>query len=37
VAENRERLDHLYYDAGFDYKMVGSELVILKSGYYGIF
>ena len=37
VEENRGNLDHLYYDAGFDYKMDGHELNILKSGYYGIF
>jgi len=37
VEENRAKLDHMYYDVGFDYKMEGTELVILKSGYYGIF
>ena len=37
VEENRSRLDHLIYDVGFDYKMDGNDLVILKSGYYGIF
>jgi hypothetical protein len=37
VEENRGKLDHLYYDVGFDYKMEGNELVLLKSGYYGIF
>jgi hypothetical protein len=37
VEENRHRLDHLLYDAGFDYCMEGKDLRILKSGYYGIF
>jgi len=35
--ENRGRLDHLLYDVGFDYRMEGQELVVLKSGYYGFF
>ena len=37
VEQNRSKLDHLLYDAGFDYRMGGKLLVILKSGYYGIF
>jgi hypothetical protein len=37
VENNRSMLDHLEYDVGFDYRMEGSDLVILKSGYYGIF
>ncbi len=37
VEENRSLLDHLEYDVGFDYRMEGNDLVILKSGYYGIF
>lgn len=37
VEENRSRLDHLLYDVGFDYRMDGKDLVILKSGYYGVF
>ncbi len=37
VRENRARLDHLRYDVGFDYRMEGSEVAILKSGFYGIF
>ncbi len=37
VEENRGRLDHLLYDVGFDYRMEGKDLVILKSGYYGVF
>lgn len=37
VEENREKLDHMHYDAGFDYRMEKGDMVILKSGYYGIF
>jgi hypothetical protein len=37
VEENRSNLDHLLYDAGFDYRMEGKDLKILKSGYYGVF
>jgi hypothetical protein len=37
VEKNRSMLDHLEYDVGFDYRMDGSGLKILKSGYYGIF
>lgn len=37
VEGNRSRLDHLQYDVGFDYRMEGKDLVILKSGYYGVF
>jgi hypothetical protein len=37
VEENRVKLDHLQFDVGYDYKMQGNELEILKSGYYGIF
>lgn len=37
VEENRSSLDHLLYDAGFDYRMENNDLVILKSSYYGIF
>lgn len=37
VAGNRLMLDHLLYDVGFDYRMEGPELVILKSGFYGFF
>jgi hypothetical protein len=34
---NKDKLDHLQFDVGYDYKMDGNELVILKSGYYGFF
>ena len=37
VEENRSNLDHLQYDVGVDYRMEGKNLVLLKSGYYGIF
>ena len=37
VEENRGKLDHLQFDVGYDYKMKGNKLEILKSGYYGIF
>lgn len=37
VEDNREKLDHLQYDVGFDYKMEDSKLKIIKSGYYGTF
>jgi hypothetical protein len=37
LEENRARLDHLLYDVGFDYRMEGKDLVVLKSGYYGVF
>ncbi len=37
IENNRGVLDHLQYDAGYDYRMEGKDLVILKSGYYGIF
>lgn len=37
VEDHRFELDHLLYDVGFDYRMEGDRLVILKSGYYGLF
>jgi hypothetical protein len=37
LEENRGRLDHLLYDVGFDYRMEGKDLMILKSGFYGVF
>ncbi|MEJ2723031.1 MAG: hypothetical protein P8175_00035 [Deltaproteobacteria bacterium] len=37
IEKNRAKLDHLQYDVGYDYKMDGKDLMILKSGYYGIF
>ncbi len=37
IEENKSKLDHLLYDVGYDYRMEGKDLKILKSGYYGIF
>ncbi len=37
AEENRGMLDHMLYDVGFDYRMQGDRLAILKSGYYGYF
>jgi hypothetical protein len=37
VVAHRDNLDHLQFDVGYDYRMEGSDLVILKSGYYGFF
>jgi hypothetical protein len=37
IEENRLPLDHLMFDAGFDYRMEEKKLKIIKSGYYGIF
>ena len=37
VEGNRSKLDHLLFDAGYDYRMEGGNLRILKSGYYGVF
>jgi hypothetical protein len=37
AEKNRVKLDHLQFDVGYDYKIEGDKLKILKSGYYGIF
>jgi hypothetical protein len=37
VRDNRARLDHLLFDVGIDYRMEGGKVVVLKSGYYGVF
>ena len=37
VREHRHLLDHLLFDVGFDYRGDGDALVVLKSGYYGVF
>ena len=37
VETNRANLDHLLFDVGFDYRMEGNSLAVLKSGYYGVF
>ena len=34
---NRGSLDHLLYDVGLDYRVEGSDVRILKSGYYNVF
>jgi hypothetical protein len=34
---NRASLDHLLYDVGLDYAVEGSQVRILKSGYYNVF
>jgi hypothetical protein len=33
----RSELDHQLYAVGIDYRLEGNDLVILKSGYYGLF
>lgn len=37
LESNLERFDHMLYDVGFDYRMEGGRLKILKSAYYGVF
>lgn len=37
VRSNVENLDHLLFDVGFDYRMDGDGIALLKSGYYGVF
>jgi hypothetical protein len=37
VAAERGQLDHLLFDVGFDYRMQDGALIVLKSGYYGVF
>jgi len=37
VRQHASQLDHLLFDVGFDYRMEGGRLAILKSGYYGVF
>lgn len=37
VRGHRERLDHLRFDVGFDYRVEQGRVVVLKSGYYGVF
>lgn len=32
-----DRLDHMLYDVGFDYRMEAGRLQIIKSAYYGVF
>lgn len=37
VHDHRSEFDHLLFDAGFDYRLEGGALRVLKSGYYGVF
>jgi hypothetical protein len=37
IESNKNKLDHLIYDVGFDYVMEENKLKIIKSGYYGTF
>lgn len=37
VEGHREELDHQLYDVGLDYRSEGGKVVILKSGFYGLF
>jgi hypothetical protein len=37
IRDHQAQLDHLQFDVGFDFRMVGDRLEILKSGYYGTF
>ncbi|WP_211830294.1 hypothetical protein [Kistimonas asteriae] len=37
VEKNRDRLEHLLFDVGFDYTMVEGTINITKSAYYGVF
>ncbi|TPM93779.1 hypothetical protein FJ977_26625 [Mesorhizobium sp. B2-1-3A] len=36
LTANKTRLDHMLYDVGIDYRMIGGRLEILKSAYYGV-
>ena len=37
MRAHRGDLDHLLFDAGFDYRTENGRLIVLKSGYYGVF
>jgi hypothetical protein len=37
IERNRNQLDHLRFDVGFDYRASGDRLMVRKSGYYGTF
>ncbi|MCP4776931.1 MAG: hypothetical protein GY880_22140 [Planctomycetaceae bacterium] len=37
VAQHRNRLNHLRYDVGIDYRYEGNQVVFLKTGIYGVF
>ncbi|NGP18569.1 hypothetical protein [Devosia aurantiaca] len=36
LRQNRDRLDHLLYDVGIDYRMIEGTLQVTKSAYYGV-
>lgn len=37
ISNHQSQLDHLQFDVGFDFRMEGGRLEIIKSGYYGTF
>lgn len=37
IEQHRDRLDHLLYDVGIDFRMEAGQLRIIKSAYYGVF
>jgi len=37
IEQNKAHLSHMLYDVGFDYRMEGDKLKIVKSGWYGVF
>lgn len=37
VEDRRPELNHQLYDVGFDYRTEGGDVMILKSGFYGLF
>ena len=37
LEDNLESFDHMLYDVGFDYRIKGGRLEIVKSAYYGVF
>ncbi len=36
LGDNRDRLDHLLYDVGIDYRQADGRIEIVKSAYYGV-
>lgn len=37
IQQHRLQLDHLLFDVGFDYTTNGHDVIVHKSGYYGVF
>ena len=35
IESNKDKLNHMLYDVGFNYKLENDKLKITKSGYYG--